>query len=391
MNDLGFLNNFVVEGYLWQSLVGLGVLVVAFVVQMCYRVFHFGRIASYRNPLPVPEAEEVGISVIVPLFEADFRFLDESLPKLLAQRHNPYEVVLVNVTGNEDFTEQIKLLKITNPRLSSTIMRADPLFPISTKMALNVGIKAAQYDHLIFTLPTCAPRSERWAEMFARGFVGHDVVLGYTSLLPFKGVWNRAVRVASLELSARWVAAAVGGHPWRGELTNLGFTKSAYYGARGFNFLNLNMGEDDLFVPKIATRENTAIVLGGPATMTRRVWGGYGWWREERFKRIVTHRHYPLRVKWTTAVELWSRALFFLSVVGVALLLPSVAAYVALGLFVVREIVAMLVVARTARRLSARTPLWVYPFYDLMSPAFELILYFKRIFAPKRTWNSKNT
>ena len=157
------LNNFVVEGYLWQSLVGLGVLVVAFVVQMCYRVFHFGRIASYRNPKPSPEAEEIGISVIVPLFEADFRFLDESLPVLLAQRHKAYEVVLVNVTGNEDFTEQIKLLKITNPRLSSTIMRADPLFPISTKMALNVGIKAARYDHLVFTLPDCAPRSERWA------------------------------------------------------------------------------------------------------------------------------------------------------------------------------------------------------------------------------------
>ena len=125
--------------------------------------------------------------------------------------------------------------------------------------------------------------------------------------------------------------------------------------------------------------------------MTRRVWGGFGWWRDERYKHTAKHRHYPLRVKWTTGVELWSRALFFLSVVGVALLLPSVAGYVALGLFVVREIVAMLVAARTARRLSERAPLWVYPLYDLMSPAFELILYIRRIFAPKRTWSSKNT
>ncbi|MBQ2797426.1 MAG: hypothetical protein IJF01_06820 [Tidjanibacter sp.] len=391
MERMEFWSNFVAEGYLWQSLVGLGLLLVAFAVQFYFIVGRLGRIASYRNPAPSPEAEQVGISVIVPLFEADFRFLEESLPVLLAQRHKPYEVVLVNVTGNEDFTEQIKLLKITNPRLSSTIMRADPLFPISTKMALNVGIKAARYDHLLFTLPTCTPRSERWAEVMARGFVGHDVVLGYTSLQPFKGVWSRSVRVASLCLSAGWIADAVAGAPWRGELSNLGFTKSVYYGARGFNHLNLNSGEDDLFVSKIATRENTSLVLGGPATMTRRVWGGYGWWKEQRLAHAPLHRHYSARIKWLRGVELWSRALFVLSVVGVALLLPPVAGYVALGMWVVREAAAMLVALRTARRLSERCSLAVYPLYDLVAPAIELALYVKRIFAPKHTWKSKST
>lgn len=390
MNDLGFLSNFVVEGYLWQSLVALGVLVVAFVVQLCILCAHYGRIASYRNPAPSPEADKVGISVIVPLFEADFRFLDESLPVLLAQRHNPYEVVLVNLTGNEDFTEQIKLLKITNPRLTSTIMKVVPHCPISTKMALNVGIKAAQYDNLIFTLPTCTPRSERWADMFARSFVGHDVVLGYTSLLPFKGAGHRTIRVANLMLSARWIADAVKGHPWRGVLSNLGFTKKAYYDARGFNHLNLNAGEDDLFVPKIATRENTSIVLGGPATMNRRVWPE--WWKEERASRAATHPHYSLRVRFAMGAELWTRALFFLSALAVALFLPSVAGYVALGLFVVREVVAMLIAARTARRLSDRAPLAVYPLYDLVEPAKEWAQGVKQLFTPKRRkWNSKNT
>lgn len=390
MSELGFLSNFVVEGYLWQSFVALGVLVVAFVVQLCILCAHYGRIASYRNPAPSPEADKVGISVIVPLFEADFRFLDESLPVLLAQRHNPYEVVLVNLTGNEDFTEQIKLLKITNPRLTSTIMKVVPHCPISTKMALNVGIKAAKYDNLIFTLPTCTPRSERWADMFARSFVGHDVVLGYTSLLPFKGAGHRTIRVANLMLSARWIADAVKGHPWRGVLSNLGFTKKAYYDARGFNHLNLNAGEDDLFVSKIATRENTSVVLGGPATMNRRVWPE--WWKEERASRAATHPHYSLRVRFTMGAELWTRALFFLSVVAVALFLPSVAGYVALGLFVVREVVAMLIAARTARRLSDRAPLAVYPLYDFVEPARVWAQGVKQLFTPKRRkWNSKNT
>ena len=90
--------------------------------------------------------------------------------------------------------------------------------------------------------------------------------------------------------------------------------------------------------------------------------------------------------------ELWTRALFFLSALAVALFLPSVAGYVALGLFVVREVVAMLIAARTARRLSDRAPLAVYPLYDFVSPAKEWARGVKQLFTPKRRkWNSKNT
>lgn len=391
MNQVDLLNNFIVEGFEWQSWVIVGVMVATFVVQLLYRLLLYGRIASHRNPASSPEAEELGVSVIVPLFEADFGFLNERLPVLLAQKHKHYEVVLVNVTGDEEFGEQVKLLKITNPMLTSTVLRADPLFPITTKMALNVGIKAARYDNLIFTMPECMPRSERWAEMFARAFVGHDVVLGYTSLMPFKGLWNRLVRLANMEISARWIADGVVGHPWRGVISNLGFTKKAYYAARGFNFLNLNMGEDDLFVMKIASRDNTALTMGGPATMNQRVWGGYGWWREFRLSHAPTHRYYPLRARLLTAVELWSRVLFFVALVMAALFLPLTCKIVAGSALVLRGVVVMLVAARTARRLSEKAPLVVYPLYDLVSPLLEALLWIKRIVARRHTWRSKNT
>ena len=107
MDNLGFLEPFVADGYPLASLVGLGLLVLLWVVQMVYHIVAYGRISTYRNPKPSAEAKEVGVSVIVPLFDADFGFLNERLPKLLAQKLKNYEVVLVNVTGDEDFSEQI--------------------------------------------------------------------------------------------------------------------------------------------------------------------------------------------------------------------------------------------------------------------------------------------
>lgn len=386
MENLGFLENFVAEGYPIASLVMLAGLVVLLLVQLLYYIAFYGRIASCRNPQPSEEAKQVGISVIVPLFDADFGFLTERLPVLLAQRLANYEVVLVNVTGDEDFSEQIKILKIKQPRLSSTKLKVDPAFPISTKMALNVGIKAARYDHLLFTLPDCVPTSERWAEMFARGFVGHDVVLGYSAIAPRKGLWSRTIRCANMATSMRWLSSAVRHRPYRGTLCNIGFTKKAYFEARGFNHLNLNMGEDDLFVMKIANGANTVATLGGASAMSQVAWGGVCWWKKRRVRLSYPYKFYPRRVKWGTGVELWSRALFFAVALAVALLLPQMAAISAGVAVVLRLLVVMLVAKRTARRLSERGLLIAWPLYDLVAPLFEALLAIERTFTPKYKW-----
>lgn len=381
-----FLDNLVAAEWPIGGLVLLGLLVVLFVVQLVYYIGPYGRISTYRNPQPSPEAKEVGISVIVPLFDADFGFLNERLPVLLSQTLKNYEVVLVNVTGDEDFSEHIKLLKITQPRLNSTKLKVDPAFPISTKMALNVGIKAAHYDHLIFTLPDCTPASERWAEMFARGFVGHDVVLGYASLAPRKGWWSRTMRCANMATSMRWLSSAVRQRPYRGTLCNIGFTKKVYFEARGFNHLNLNMGEDDLFVMKIASAANTTTTIGGSSTVSQVAWGGLGWWHKRRMRLSYPYKFYPKRVKWGTGVELWSRALFFAVAIAVALLLPAAAAIVAGSAVVLRLLVVWLVAKRTARRLSERGLLIAWPLYDLLAPLAEALLAIERAFVPKYKW-----
>ena len=381
-----FIDNFVAGEWPIVSLVLLGLLVVLFLVQIVYHIAFYGRISTYRNPQPSAEAKEVGISVIVPLFDADFGFLNERLPVLLAQTLKNYEVVLVNVTGDEDFSEHIKLLKITQPRLSSTKLKVDPAFPISTKMALNVGIKAAHYDHLIFTLPDCTPSSERWAEMFARGFVGHDVVLGYASLAPRKGWWSRTMKCANMATSMRWLSSALCRRPYRGTLCNLGFTKKIYFEARGFNHLNLNMGEDDLFVMKIASAANTTVTIGGASTVSQVAWGGLGWWKKRRVRLSYPYKFYPKRVKWGTGVELWSRALFFAAAIAVALLLPLPSAIVAGSAVALRLLVVWLVAKRTARRLSERGLLIAWPLYDFFAPLAEALLAIERVFVPKYKW-----
>lgn len=382
-----FLGLFVASGAEVLSLVLLALLLLFFVIQCCYYLIPYGRLVRYRNPASTPEAKGVGISVIIPLYDADHGFLDERLPLFLAQRHEQYEVVVVDVTGDREVSEQLSLLRIKyGERLTTTRLAADPLFPISTKMALNVGIKAAHYDNLLFTLPDCSPRTERWAEVMARGFVGHDVVLGYTSFVPRKGLWSKTIRCAHQALAVRWLSAAVGGHPHRGMLSNIGFTKRVYFEVRGFNHLNLNMGEDDLFVQTIARKENTVTIVGGSATLDGRMWGGLQWWLPRRMRLSYPFRFYPLRAKLATGVELYSRALFFIVAVIVAALLPLYAKILAGGLVLLRYILVWWQSKRLSRRLSERGYLSMYWFYDLVAPAVEAVLALWRRFVPKYRW-----
>ncbi len=382
-----FYDIFLHEGNELFGLVCLGVLVVTLLVQLCYYLLVYGRVKPYRNPAPSPEVEEQGLSVIIPLYKSDHGFLDERLPLFLGQKMRKYEVVVVDVTGDVEVSEQLSLMRITQgDRLVTTKLAADPLFPISTKMALNVGIKAARYENILFTLPDCRPRSDRWADVMARGFAGHSIVLGYASIAPRKGVSNALIRCANMAHSVRWLSSAARRKPYRGTLCNLGIKKSLYFGARGFNHLNLNMGEDDLFVMTVANKENTVATMGGSSTIDRMAWGGLEWWLPMRMKLSYPFRFYPLGVRLGTGVELWSRALFFVAVAVVALFLPFYAKIAAGVALLLRLLLVMWQMKRISRRLSEKGLLWAYPLYDFVAPAVEAGLAIRRSMVPKYMW-----
>lgn len=388
MKEESFLNGFMTEGNETLSLVLLSVLGAMFLVQICIYLFVYGRLRRYHNPPQSKEAMEVGVSVLIPLYDADHGFMDERLPLFLRQNLPNYQVVIVDVTGDADIAEQLKIMKDGwGDRLAYTRIRADKTLRISTKMALNVGIKAARYDNLIFSLPECAPRTERWAEMMARGFAGgHDVVLGYASIVPEKGFANRLIRCANMALSTRWLSFAVRRRGYRGTLCNIGITKRVYFGVRGFNHLNLNMGEDDLFIMTLTNRNNTVATMGGSATINQKTWGGLGWWLSRRLKLSYPYRFYPKRVKWGTGFELWSRALFFAAALSVAIALPFTAKMTALGLVALRYLIVWWQMKSVARRLSERGFLSVYWIYDLVAPIVEAVLAIRREMIPKYKW-----
>lgn len=361
---------------------------VLFVIQIGLYFNLYRRIATFRlmNKKSIRE-NEPAISIIVPLFVEDSLYLDNQLHTLLTQDYKEFEVVLVYVGKSDDFFNEIKSLQKHHPNLSPIQIDYSPRYPVSTKIALNVGIKGAKHDFIVITSYDATPSSDRWLKLLAKGFIYGDIVLGYSGIKKQKGFKNFIFREYQFNKSLAWISSAIKGKTYAGSRSALGFKKELYFNVRGFNHLDMNVGEDDLFVQQIATPDNVSVVLSPRATCTEQTWGGFGWWMRRAKLLRTTRSFYPKGVLRGVTSELVTRTLFFIAAIAALIVLPWEFKAAALGLLVVRYLLVWFVFTRNARRLGERGLASLHIFYDFIEPIFRLFVIMTPIKQSRKTWN----
>ena len=381
-----FIDNFL-ACYGWEGAALAGSMLLMLGVQFYYYIFVYGRIPGYKNNRRAAEMEtEPPVSVVVPLFSEDYSFVEERLPLILAQNYPDFEVVIVYVGHDSDFYEDLARLKQSFPQITTTKIQLDPRFPISRKMALNVGIKSAHYECMVFTSTDAVPQTDRWLSLMAKGFMRGEIVVGYCGVERRKGLANYLMRTGRMMQSAAWIARAVQRRAYRGTLHNYGFTKRIYFGANGFSHLNMNIGEDDLFMQKVMTRDNVSVILSPRASLREKTWGGMGWWMSQLRYYGSAFRFYPQAVRTYVGWELWSRVLFFATVICALAVMPLEYKIAALALVTVRYVAVALEVRRVARRLGESGIMGRYFIYDLLSPLWAAVLWVMLLRRDDRVW-----
>lgn len=386
--DIFLRMNELIASYPPYQIALIAVLIFCTLVQWIYWM-RYSRVATHRHSLREPEgAATPPVSVVVVVAD-DPEYVTEHLPKLLTQNHPNYEVVVVDDSSETSLTDELQMMQARYPHLRFTTIKADPIFRHSRKLALTVGIKAARYENIIFTDADAVPSSEKWLSIMAHGFNGGQLVIGYTGIERKPGLVNKIIRCQRLTGSIRYLNAAIRGHVYRGIYNNIGYTKRLFFGNKGYTHLRMTVGEDDLFVQKVALvcARRTSVMLNPSAAMRQFQWGGLRWWRAERRYRSAAFDLYPWRVRLSVGGELLSRALVTATTIALLVLLPPILWIVAAGLFVLREVVMAMTVRMVARRVGERKLMWVYLLHDLYAPLGELFLWIGRKLRPsQRLW-----
>ena len=380
--------DYIISHYGWQGTALAACILVLFAVQLYYYLIVYGRISRFRNSRRKKILEsEPPVSVVVPLFSEDYRYLEESLPLILGQQYGAtFEVVLVYVGASNDFYEELARMRLVYPNLTITKIEYNPRFPISVKMALNVGIKSAHNEHIIISTTSAQPATEQWLSMMGRAFMRGNIVLGYTAIEQKPGLKNYLMRMSRMQMSMYWMAQSVNHNTYRGSRNNFGFTKTIYFGTKGFSHLSMNIGEEDLFIQKIAKRNNVSTVLIPKATMLEHAWGGWRWWIAQLRHYGEAYKLYPIEIRNTIEWELGSQTLFFLTILAALIIMPLEFKLAALLLLILRYIIVMLRAHSIAKRVGEKGVMLRYWIFDIFNPLLMLCVRVAMIRKDSTVW-----
>ena len=368
--------NEILQHYTWAGVALMGVIVVLFFVQLYYYLIAYYRIYRFRLMRRKRRfVENPPVSVIVAVRGEDERFLTDELPVLLNQQYPHYEVVVVYIGGDMEYYEELLNIRNNYSYMRLTKMGGNDRIYITTKQALNVGIKSAQYEALLFTTTGSMPKSDEWVTFMAKGFEYGEVVVG-SAIASYEqdNLSNYLKRMVELHNMRNAMASAVQGNFFYAPRCNYGFTKSLYDSTRGFNHLAIDIGDNDLYLQDIATPERLSVVLSPRAIVEEQRPEAWREWLEHMRYYGSTVDSYPASRKLFMRRERWSRVLFLLSSIVAIVVLPMELKIVVASMLLLRYLVVLLSSFRVGRKLGERGILSRYWIYDIVGPVVEWII-----------------
>lgn len=372
---MSFLDN-ILAHYSWQGTALIAALLILFLVQFYYYGIAYRRINRYRLMRTHKQfRKDPAISVIVVARGENEEFLVNELPALLNQECSRYEVVVVYVGGDMNYYSELKLMQEEYPHLRLTRMGGNERIYITTKQALNVGIKSAQYDCLLFTTPGATPRSGEWVSTMARGFErGSVVVAPAVPLFEQQTTKTLLMRLAEMHRTRNAMALAVQGRLYWAPRSNFGFTRNLYDSTRGFDHLNIDLGENDLYLQSLATPKRTAVVMTSNAIVNESRPDDWSEWVDLMRFYDYTKNYYPAYVENFRRWESGSRVLFMLAALTAIVVMPLEVKLAAAVLLLMRYMVVIYSTRRTAKKLGVRGIAWRYWMYDITGAAIEWLI-----------------
>ncbi len=356
----------------------VGFVSLSFIIQVYYFARYFSALSFYKfrqtaSPSPIP------ISVIIAARnEADH--LQAFLDSVLTQEYSTYEVIVVNDCSYDQSSDVLKGFQARYSHLKVLELEENDKYKHGKKFALTLGIKAAKYEHLLFTDADCKPHSKYWIREMQAGFSeGKEIVLSYSPFMKSGGFLNAFSRFETFYTAFQYLSFALRKNAYMGVGRNLAYTKSLFFKNKGFaSHMHLLSGDDDLFVNANATKKNVSVVLSPESfvyTPSKQSWLGYF---KQKLRHLPDAKEYKPHHKFSLALFNASAFLFIL-MLPLCFILP-VGIEIACSFLIARLLLSGAFYFTAMRKLATKDLFIYYPIleivYFLIMPVWAIISFF---------------
>ncbi len=356
----------------------ISITVIQFIYWFLFLIVHLSnkKYTSTHNNEPV--------SVIV-CAHNELGNLKKLIPNLLHQKHDDFEVIIVNDRsddGSYDYLNEEKE-KFSNLKVVNIDKVHDHISP--KKYAITLGVKAAKNDVLLFTDADCIPSSEYWIAKMSVIDYSDDFAIGYSPYQKQDGLLNAFIRFETRLTGILYTSFALLGNPCMGVGRNMLYRKSLFMKQNGFNkFQNVIGGDDDLFVNQFATRKNTKVVLGHDCltiSIPKTSWSTYF---TQKKRHISVGKFYKFNDRFLLGVYSMTHLLFWITLL---VMLPlGLFPELTIFLLIIRILMLTSVVALTSKKFGEVINIWTIPALDFIYSFYLIIAGVIALFTKKVTW-----
>ena len=372
----------------WKIDLGLLIFsVFAFItlIQLVYHWLFFSRLAFFKASDKV-RSQTQPVSVIV-CARDEAANLATNLPGILVQTYpTTHEVIVVNDNSVDESKYVIAELQKSFKNLQHVELKHEAKGIPGKKYPLSIGIKEAKHEVLLLTDSDCVPASEFWIQKMQDAYTnGVEVVLGYGAYHKKPGLLNKLIRFETFQSALQFLSFALAGLPYMGVGRNLSYKKGLFFQVKGFSSLNhIPSGDDDLFINKVATKKNTAIVIDPDAITLSEPKKKFGDWIKQKNRHYTTAKYYKRVHKFLLGLYSFSQ---FLIYPAFAVALVFYDWRMVLGVFGIRILSLYIVYSKAFRKLNeVDLSGWLF-FFDLWQFFYYLIFTPALLKKPKRTWH----
>lgn len=373
-------------------------LLLVFLIQIfCYLYYYSGIFRKFkriRGGKVKFETTQPPVSIVICARDQAIN-LNKNLPAFFEQDYPEFQIVVVNDASTDDTENVLIRLEKDHPNFYHTFVPQGIQSVSAKKMAMTIGIKAAKYDIVLFTEAYCAPKSNQWISCMARHFDEKcGVVLGFSSYIGMKGILKQLISYDTLFTALQFMGFSEAGKPFMGFGRSMAYHKSLFFNNRGFaSHLFLNSGDDDLLIGEIANKTNTQIEVSPESKVLTKVHNVWNHWKNQKINQLTTAHYYKFGIKMRIKLELYSRVLFyglFLSLLIVGFIRFNLVLLIITGSFlIIRYLVQLFVINKTAKILEESRHFFSVPFFDLLLLVISLWFKVQKLFQKENTYTWK--
>ncbi len=241
------------------ELIFVGIFILLIFILLIIDFLNYILIIKKKNTV---SKNKQAVSVVITA-QNDAEFLKNNLKYFLEQNYPVYEVIVVDDRSDDETSIIIGEYMLQYHNLRTTSIKVDSKFLHTRKLAINIGMKAAKYDIVLFSEGHCSPVSSNWIDVMQSAFKPEtNVVIGCTKLKRDNTFLGNIVLLDRFIRTIRTISFAIRRNAFRGEGANVAYRKEAYFRNNCFaGNADTEVGYDTIPVKELSDGKNIEVVI----------------------------------------------------------------------------------------------------------------------------------